>query len=525
MKFLCDNCKAKYQIADEKVAGKTVRMKCRKCGHLIEVKAAVTETSVAKSAPPPPHDEFGEAEHTVIAPPPSGIPQTLKGSPSPPAARGTPLGAQKPPPRAGQAPSALAGAFQKSVHRDEESASRSLRELAAADQWYVAINGVPVGPIRMAELRRKAAIGAVTEESLVWQEGLEEWRALRTYPELADAVREAITSGRTSLTPGPERISQPPPRTAPMAPAPPVQPQAPRPMTGGIRALTPAPAPATARSNVVPITSRLATAEKLDESPVSDPFAVPAPSPLQEPPAMVTAAALSSPLASPQLAPPVLPLEQKRGGVPWIPIAMIVLAACFGVTAAYAIFFRSPVAAPAPVVIVSAPPAATAPPTAQPQPTDTVAMADPADSTPGAIKKPGASGGGPKTTTTATSKPIDPAIAALLHDNTNGPSAGPGGAGAGGGGGPLTSDQIEAVVRAHQVGVKRACWERINTQTPAVNVTAHVSVGPTGSVQNVETEGNDPMVGKCIENSIRGWQFPPTGSSSTVNIPFHFLRQ
>src|SRR5207244_6205 len=115
--------------------------------------------------------------------------------------------------------------------------------------------------------------------------------------------------------------------------------------------------------------------------------------------------------------------------------------------------------------------------------------------------------------------------AALLHDNTGGPSVGPGGGGSGGGGGPLTSDQIEAVVRSHQVGVKRACWERINTQTAAVNVTAHVQVGPTGSVQGVDTDGNDPMVAKCIENSIRGWQFPPTGSSSTVNIPFHFLRQ
>ncbi|HEX8790421.1 MAG TPA: zinc-ribbon domain-containing protein, partial [Polyangiaceae bacterium] len=45
MKFLCEQCKAKYQIADEKAAGKTVRMKCRKCGYLIEVRAAVTETS------------------------------------------------------------------------------------------------------------------------------------------------------------------------------------------------------------------------------------------------------------------------------------------------------------------------------------------------------------------------------------------------------------------------------------------------------------------------------------------------
>ena len=47
VKFLCDQCKAKYQISDDKVAGKTVRMKCRKCGHMIEVRAAVTGTSVA----------------------------------------------------------------------------------------------------------------------------------------------------------------------------------------------------------------------------------------------------------------------------------------------------------------------------------------------------------------------------------------------------------------------------------------------------------------------------------------------
>ena len=31
MKFLCSNCKAKYQIADEKVAGRTLRMTCRRC--------------------------------------------------------------------------------------------------------------------------------------------------------------------------------------------------------------------------------------------------------------------------------------------------------------------------------------------------------------------------------------------------------------------------------------------------------------------------------------------------------------
>lgn len=49
MKFLCENCKAKYQIGDDKVAGKTVRMKCRRCGFDIHVNAStiVDEPSAA----------------------------------------------------------------------------------------------------------------------------------------------------------------------------------------------------------------------------------------------------------------------------------------------------------------------------------------------------------------------------------------------------------------------------------------------------------------------------------------------
>src|SRR5262249_7485203 len=185
MKFLCDNCKAKYQIADEKVAGKTVRMKCRKCGHMIEVRAAVTETSVSIDIP-------REELNAPAAPPPRPAkPATL------PARPGL-LAAQKPPapkpqqPRPSGAPaSSLAGAFTRNVHQREEDALEML-ELHVTDEWYVAINGVPVGPVRIAELRRKAATGAVTEDSLVWQEGLEEWRPVKAINELAVVVREAI---------------------------------------------------------------------------------------------------------------------------------------------------------------------------------------------------------------------------------------------------------------------------------------------------------------------------------------------
>src|SRR5262249_51490287 len=43
MKFFCDNCKAKYQIGDDKIAGKVVRMKCRRCGYDIHVSGNVAE--------------------------------------------------------------------------------------------------------------------------------------------------------------------------------------------------------------------------------------------------------------------------------------------------------------------------------------------------------------------------------------------------------------------------------------------------------------------------------------------------
>jgi len=39
MKITCDKCSAKYSIADEKVKGKSFRLKCQKCSHSIVVKA------------------------------------------------------------------------------------------------------------------------------------------------------------------------------------------------------------------------------------------------------------------------------------------------------------------------------------------------------------------------------------------------------------------------------------------------------------------------------------------------------
>jgi predicted Zn finger-like uncharacterized protein len=582
MKFLCDNCKAKYQIADEKVAGKTVRMKCRKCGHQIEIRAAVTETSVSGGAPRP------------------------TGAPRPPQRSGlaTSLSATKPrnPSTSG---SSLAGAFKSNIQETPASVpsdgtGKGTIELSVTDEWYVAINGVPVGPVRISELRRKAAAGAVNEDSLCWQEGLEEWRPIRTIPDLAALVREAAMGNRPSLISAPAPEPPPAPRspTVPSEPKQPAQrsslvpsepkqpaqrtshaPQAPRPPAPlEPRPMAPS-APSAPRSNVVPL--RPAASSSLDDvglgggaaaaaaafapspslapSPPS-PLLSPAPQPQAPPlsaPMPIAAAADSfavppapatAPLPPPFGAPPpgafressagIAPAPSfvpqqpapvadastgKKKGVPLWFIPIPVLALGFGLGLAYFVSHQPP---PQPVVIQMAPT------TTAPAPTvDEVDT--PAASASSSVETPSPTNE-TKTKHATASKTKAPAPAATeekkgldlgnLVPGTGGPSVGPSkGPGASGGG--LDQAGVERVVQNHRAAVKRTCWERAGGDKGSVNVTVTANIAPNGTVASTSSAGDDPVVAKCIENQVRAWTFPAPGSSTTINIPFKFVRQ
>ena len=52
MKFLCSHCKAKYQIADEKVVGRTLRMTCRNCQQEIVIRGEPDAQAAAARAEP-----------------------------------------------------------------------------------------------------------------------------------------------------------------------------------------------------------------------------------------------------------------------------------------------------------------------------------------------------------------------------------------------------------------------------------------------------------------------------------------
>jgi predicted Zn finger-like uncharacterized protein len=550
MKFLCPSCKAKYQIADEKVAGRSVRMKCRKCGFMIQVSSALASPGALDSDPP---EQLSEAESSAPPPPPPAPLATKGPAPSPaaprvaaapaklPAAKGAALPAPRPPPgkpvgalpkaavpparpsapkapapsapKAASAPSAaaapiavatpakelavsevprdfegedevtrmadagaLAGAFTQAFGGGLDSPAEVAAPLSMpGDEWFVGINGVPVGPIRLSELRSKAASGAVSKESLVWRDGFEDWRPLKTYPELLAIVEEGVSSARASLTP-----------------------------------FTP---PASEARDV--------TAKPAGVAAVDAFVAAPSPS------AVTGSAVVTDDISG--LIPP------RRGTSPMVWVAMVI-AIALGLTMGFVLFGgQKPPETKIVEKIVEVPAKGLenngTPVAANNGVPETAVAADPA-----APRKPGSGGGKAAATPEGEAAKVNPGLKGLTGLSGLGPSGGPstgGPSGATAGGSQLDGGQIQSTVSRYTGSVKRRCWQpaldaRAKDAPMTAKVTVTITVGGTGSVQNATTSG-DPRgysgLANCIASSVRSWQFPASGGTTIANVPFVFAGQ
>ena len=253
---------------------------------------------------------------------------------------------------------------------------------------------------------------------------------------------------------------------------------------------------------------------------ISDPFAVPpgpaAAAPLASPPQAYSPSQYSIPSQPPP--------EQKRGVPLWF-WPVLLFTGVFGVSAAVFVFRQPP--PPAPVIIQG--PATTAAPSATEAKNDVpppVPTSEPATPASAPTTKVALAAGGPKAGATAAPEKKAGIDLGGLVPGAGGPNVGGGsGPGASGGGG-LDSTSIERVVASHRAGVKRTCWERGGAdQKSSVNVMVSATVAPDGSVSSATSSGDDPVVAKCIEGQVRGWRFNAPGSTTTVNIPFKFVRQ
>ncbi len=446
MKFLCPSCKAKYHVADEKIAGRSLRMKCRKCEFVISL-------SDAPPAPPTLAPTEGELVPRLPAPP---LTPQLPGSGAPPWTSPQQVAQLRAVPnlapvlRAPVAHGATAIAMTAPANSAPAAelmghvtpASEGL-PVVAGEEWFVAIHGKPSGPMRLSELRKRAGAGEVTLESMVWRDGDDDWKKLSSVPELVAIVEEQLSNVRAAATPPPLPV-----------------------------VVSAAGAPESRR---------------IDHA--------------------------ADDLAAAGLARRRLPLAA------W---AALVVAMLLGLTIGFVVFSGqkrvasvASVAVAPPTLQVTQPatdsveevPAApgAVPSTGLPSATPGALAARPAAAAPG---KPGAAGS--KDLSAASEQPVTAAPDATLSSAT-----------------------IEGTVARYKASVKRSCWQpaleaRAADAPTSARVNVALTIAPSGSVQSVTTSGDPkgyPGLANCIAGRVRGWQFPPSGSSTPVNVPFVFAGQ
>ena len=144
MKFLCDRCKTKYSIADEKVRRKILKIRCKNCTNIITVR-----------------DPDAKAD-----------------------AGSKPSVAQKLP-----LENALSSAFSESMDGEATALATNLPEfrpeaMGIEEEWYYANAGQQLGPVPFGQLAMMVERAQVKEDSFIWRDGFEDWLRADGVPEL-----------------------------------------------------------------------------------------------------------------------------------------------------------------------------------------------------------------------------------------------------------------------------------------------------------------------------------------------------
>ncbi len=148
VRFSCDKCQAKYNIADDKVRGKVVAVKCTKCGNRITVNGKLLDQP----------EEREEATRMVSM---DALNAALRGEA--PADEPPPAPRVPPPPAAPSAP-------------------------AIGDGWYALINGEQQGPLTAVEVLAHVRSGALTGATYAWRDGMADWKPANDIAELKAAL-------------------------------------------------------------------------------------------------------------------------------------------------------------------------------------------------------------------------------------------------------------------------------------------------------------------------------------------------
>ncbi|MFY0570542.1 AgmX/PglI C-terminal domain-containing protein [Archangium lansingense] len=179
MNFSCNKCQRRYSIADDKVRGKTVKVRCKNCQNVISVEGPPAEAeestrvvSLADVERLREQDRSLAEEETATA-----VSQ--------------------------QAPAAAANMSWE----DEPTRTMPLRD--ARSPWFVMVKSKQEGPLDDGALSELVVSGAVTARSYFWQQGMPDWKRGQDIPELAGFFAPAEPP--PAPPPPPARAAPPPP--------------------------------------------------------------------------------------------------------------------------------------------------------------------------------------------------------------------------------------------------------------------------------------------------------------------------
>jgi predicted Zn finger-like uncharacterized protein len=216
MKFVCDRCQTKYSIADDKVRGKVLKVRCKTCQNVITVREVGAKPSVGGLAPirrpSAPAATLGAgreemSDRTSIAPAPAGImADMLQGR------RATP----PPPPPLGD-----------------------------GIEWFLALDGAQQGPFSRKLLVDRLLTLPKDADVHVWNDTMDGWKPPRNVPE----VEHDLAARKPPAVP----MRPPVPRTTPSPPAAPLGARrGTQPLASGVGSKVPLPGPHAAAVHAIP---------------------------------------------------------------------------------------------------------------------------------------------------------------------------------------------------------------------------------------------------------------------------------
>jgi predicted Zn finger-like uncharacterized protein len=181
MKVVCESCHTRYAIADDKVRGKSFKIKCKKCGAFMYVRPPEGDADATAEKPSEPGEVL--AAGLIVEPParPGGAPG---GSPRP-AAGQVDEEEEKETRVFNYAEFERLMADKAEDGTPAAVVSPSARAPAGAPEWYLLYGEEQQGPLTAGDVEQRIRRGEVDRETYVWRDGLADWRPLREVEALA----------------------------------------------------------------------------------------------------------------------------------------------------------------------------------------------------------------------------------------------------------------------------------------------------------------------------------------------------